>query len=95
MRLHRLQPTLADLENIGNYLTRNSSSAAERVTARIVGVAENVIDSPGIGRSGRVLGARELVVSGTPYIVVYRVRGQAVELLGVLHSAQRWPEHFD
>jgi toxin ParE1/3/4 len=95
MRLHWLQPALADLESIGNYLTLKSPSAAERITARIVGAAENLIDGPGIGRPGRVLGTRELVVSGTPYIVVYRVRGQWVELLGVIHGAQQWPEHFD
>jgi len=40
---------------------------------------------------GRVAGTRELVVVGTPYIVVYRIEPAAVVILRVLHGAQRWP----
>jgi toxin ParE1/3/4 len=49
---------------------------------------------PAIGRPGRVAGTRELVVSGTPYIVPYRVRGERVQIITVLHSAQRWPDRL-
>jgi toxin ParE1/3/4 len=34
---------------------------------------------------------RELVVIGTPYIVVWCVERSAVVILRVLHGAQRWP----
>ncbi|MDQ3530091.1 MAG: type II toxin-antitoxin system RelE/ParE family toxin [Actinomycetota bacterium] len=46
---------------------------------------------PAMARPGRVAGTRELVVVGTPYIVVYRVEASAVVILRVLHGAQRWP----
>ncbi|MGH2602938.1 MAG: type II toxin-antitoxin system RelE/ParE family toxin [Dehalococcoidia bacterium] len=46
---------------------------------------------PAMARPGRVAGTRELVVMGTPYIVVYRVEPSAVVILRVLHGAQRWP----
>jgi toxin ParE1/3/4 len=46
-----------------------------------------------IGRQGRVGGTRELVVQGTPYIVVYRVHDD-VEILAVVHGARKWPESF-
>jgi toxin ParE1/3/4 len=46
---------------------------------------------PAVGRPGRVTGTRELVVTGTPYIVVYRVEAAAVVVLRVLHGAQPWP----
>ena len=48
-------------------------------------------DYPVMARSGRVAGTRELVVVGTPYIVVYRIEPAAVVILRVLHGAQRWP----
>jgi toxin ParE1/3/4 len=48
-------------------------------------------DYPAIARAGRVPGTRELVVVGTPYIVVYRIEPSAVVILRVLHSAQLWP----
>jgi toxin ParE1/3/4 len=33
----------------------------------------------------------ELVVVGTPYVVVYRVERSVVLVLRILHGAQRWP----
>jgi len=95
MRLRWLQSALVDLEAIGDALGRQNPSAAEQVTARIVHVAENLADLPGMGRPGRVVGTRELIVSGTPYIVAYRMRGETVELLGVIHAARQRPERFD
>lgn len=44
-----------------------------------------------MGRAGRVAGTRELVVADTPYIIPYRVRGDAVEILRVFHAARKWP----
>ncbi len=35
---------------------------------------------------------RKLVVGNTPYIIAYRVRGDEVQILCVLHAKQRWPE---
>jgi toxin ParE1/3/4 len=46
---------------------------------------------PESGRAGRVAGTRELVVSGTPFIVIYRVKPSAVVIIRVLHAARRWP----
>ncbi len=46
----------------------------------------------GLGRAGRVEGTRELVVPDTPYLVPYRVRGHAVEILRVFHGARKWPK---
>jgi toxin ParE1/3/4 len=45
---------------------------------------------PNLGRLGRVLGTRELVVARTPYIVAYRIEEAAVVVLRVLHGAQQW-----
>ena len=44
-----------------------------------------------MGRPGRVLGTRELVIPDTPYIIPYRVRGDRLELIAVFHGRQKWP----
>ena len=49
---------------------------------------------PSIGRAGRVLGTRELVVGDPPYIIAYRVRDQDLEILRVLHTSRAWPEEL-
>ncbi|MBK5275844.1 MAG: type II toxin-antitoxin system RelE/ParE family toxin [Desulfuromonadales bacterium] len=47
---------------------------------------------PKMGRTGRVKGTRELVISRTPFIAVYRIEGQRIEILRFLHGAQKWPK---
>lgn len=46
---------------------------------------------PKMGRVGRVRGTRELVISRTPFIAVYRIEGTRIEILRFLHGAQQWP----
>jgi len=46
-------------------------------------------------RLGRVADTRELVASSTPFIVVYRIVEDRIEILAVFYSARRWPESFD
>jgi toxin ParE1/3/4 len=50
---------------------------------------------PESGRPGRVAGTRELVIRlirRTPYVAAYRIAGDTVRILRVLHGAQQWPE---
>ncbi len=61
---------------------------------RIRAAVECLVASPAIGRPGRVAHTRELIISGTPYIVPYRVTDDVVQIITVLHSAQRWPNRF-
>ena len=46
---------------------------------------------PKRGRPGRMTDTRELIVTNLPYIIVYRARRDAVEILRILHAAQLWP----
>jgi toxin ParE1/3/4 len=46
---------------------------------------------PRMGREGRVVGTRELVIGGSPFIVVYRVKKTSIEILRLLHGARQWP----
>jgi len=44
-----------------------------------------------MGRPGRASGTRELVISGTPFILPYWVRSGEVEILRVMHASRHWP----
>ena len=57
-------------------------------------MAQFLAEHPRIGRPGRVADTRELVISGLPYILPYRVASDRVEIIRVLHSARSWPESF-
>jgi toxin ParE1/3/4 len=60
----------------------------------VLAAVETLARFPDSGRPGRVTGTRELVVTQTPFIVAYRRRGDAIEILSVLHGRQRWPDGF-
>lgn len=73
------------------HIQKDSESSAALVATRILQAIELLETQPAMGRPGRVLGTRELVVPGTPYIVPYRVRLDRLELIAVFHGKQKWP----
>jgi toxin ParE1/3/4 len=65
--------------------------AARNAVQRIQAAVDQIPEYPSMGRIGRVPLTRELIIGGTPWIVVYRVRADVVEIIRVLHAAQSWP----
>ena len=43
------------------------------------------------GRMGKVEGTRELVIPSLPYIAVYRLVRDRIEIVRIYHGAQNWP----
>jgi addiction module RelE/StbE family toxin len=82
---------LRRLDEIGAYIAADNPIAASKVVGRIATAAERLTDYPTSGRVGRLNGTRELVLADIPYIVPYRVVGDRVQIITVLHAAQRWP----
>ena len=92
MRLRWTEPAIRDLLQIADYLEKHGNhTSAHRITLSIYGKVGALAQFPEQGRSGRKSGTRELVLSGLPYLAVYRVKADAVEILRVLHGAQKWP----
>ena len=58
---------------------------------RICIAVEHLANFPQMGRSGRVPGTRELVITRTPYIAVYQITGETIRIERVLHGAQQLP----
>lgn len=78
-----------DLENIEAYISQDSPRAAIKVILDIINAVEQLRDFPALGRAGRVVGTRELVIFGKPYIVPYRIKENIVEVLRVFHASQK------
>jgi toxin ParE1/3/4 len=73
------------------FVAREHPSAAARLSMEIRLQVRQLREHPQMGRAGRVSGTRELVISRTPFIVIYRVTAWRIEILRVLHGAQQWP----
>ena len=82
---------VSDLYRVCEYIRQDNAVAAERVGAAIAASTRNLARYPEMGRCGEVPGTRELVVTGTPYFVAYRIGGNTVQILRILHGKQKWP----
>lgn len=74
-----------------DHIEKDSEENAAVVAKRILDAVELLQTQPEMGRPGRVLGTRELVVPNTPYILPYRIRHAQLELIAVFHGRQKWP----
>jgi toxin ParE1/3/4 len=85
-------PAAEDLERICQRVERDHPEAARRIARTIYDACGKLKDFPGLGRhSNRMPGHRELTIAPLPYIVVYRVRENSVEISRIFHGAQDWP----
>ncbi|RZL96482.1 MAG: type II toxin-antitoxin system RelE/ParE family toxin [Variovorax sp.] len=93
MRIEWSPLALDDRDRIFDYydIDQDNPRAAVMVDERIAQQIEVLIDHPEFGRPGRVNDTRELVISKSPYLVAYRILGDAVRILRVLHGKQLWP----
>ncbi len=82
----------ADRDAIFDYIEADSPQAAITVDNRIQAQIETLAQFSQTGRLGRVEGTRELVILRTPYIAAYRIVGDTLRILRVLHGARQWPE---
>ena len=89
MPIKWLDEAINDLINIRRFIARDKPGAARKMAEKIKIETRILLDYPGAGRSGRVEGTRELVITGTPYYVPYRVKKQSIEILRVLHGAMK------
>jgi len=90
----RVRWTLAaadDLEAISDYLARHLPAFANSTIQELYQAILTLRSIPNRGRPGREEGTRELVLPRLPYIVVYRVKENDVEILHIYHGAQHRP----
>ena len=93
MRLRWTKLADDDLNNIAAYIGQDSPAAAARVILELIDQTEATLTQhAALGRPGRVIGTRELVIGSLPYIIPYRVRDGDIEILRVLHTSRRWPD---
>jgi toxin ParE1/3/4 len=78
-----------DLTRITRRIRQDNPAAARKVAKTLYDSGMSLETMPDRGRSGRIAGTREFVLA--PFILVYRVKEDAVEILRIYHSAQDWP----
>ncbi len=92
MKIYWLEKAVIDLEEAYEFVLYDNPPAAESEINRVLQAVERLSRNPAMGKAGRIPKTRELVIAGTPYIVIYRVKGSRLEILRVFHGARQWPD---
>jgi toxin ParE1/3/4 len=88
MRIRWTTAAAADLEQIGKYLAEHYPRYRQPTLRKLYQTIGSLKDGPYRGRTGREEGTRELVFPPLPYIAVYRVQQESIEVLRIYHAAQ-------
>ena len=87
MRIRWTVPAADDLQSIKNYLQQHYPHFAEPTLRAIYQSIRLLKTLPNRGRTGHRSGTRELALTPLPYVVVYSVKADAVEILHIYHGA--------
>jgi toxin ParE1/3/4 len=88
MRIVWSRTAIANLIEIRSYIEQDKPAAARRLAERILESVERLATHPHLGRAGREPETRELIVAGTPYIIVYQIYRVRLSIVAILHAAQ-------
>jgi len=78
---------LRDLANIRSWISEDRPAAASRMAVELVAACDRLELFPERGRPGIEPGTRELTTVW-PYVIVYRIAGDNVEVLSIWHGRQ-------
>jgi addiction module RelE/StbE family toxin len=77
-----------DLDEACSYIAADNPHAATRIENRIVETVSGLLAHPRKGRARPDGKARELVVPGAPYLVIYRIGDDTIEIMRVWHTSR-------
>jgi len=91
VKVRYLRRALQHITDIHAHIATESPRAADAVVQRLITRIELLQQAPKQGRLGVRPGTREVIVSGTPYIVTYRISQDAIEIL-TIRDGRRKPD---
>lgn len=88
MRIRWTHAAAADLQHINDYLKEHHPQYRHENVRKLYADIGSLKSSPFRGRPGREEGTRELLFPPMPYVAVYRIREQYIEVLRIHHAAR-------
>jgi toxin ParE1/3/4 len=79
----------ADIDEIWEYIAESNIDAADRSIERLLEAMQKLADRPGMGRTRSELAdSRHRFWVENPYLIVYRVDTDPLQIIRVLHGAR-------
>ena len=90
MRLVWRQMARKDRLRIMDHIAQDNPEAAIMLDESFREKARRAAHNPSLYEEGRYPKTREIVVRPN-YVMIYRVSGECVEIIRILHARQKWP----
>lgn len=90
MQIRWHEDAIKDLGALRQYIAQDNPQAAQRIANTILERVKLLSEHPMLGKAGRIHTTRELVVTGTPYTIIYLPQPGLITILRVFHQAQEW-----
>lgn len=90
MKLIWSDESVVDREATFEYIAADNVSAADKLDTLFRDRADGLKRSPYLGRPGKLSATRELTVHPN-YRLIYRIDGDTIIILGVIHASRNWP----
>lgn len=94
MKVRLLAKAVDDLDKIKSFIEADSPRAALDVARCFADSFGLIGNNPEIGRPIEGQAVRLFVVPRLPYVMPYRIRRNAIEILRVFHTSQRRPARW-
>jgi toxin ParE1/3/4 len=91
MRVRWTPAAAADLQSISDYLSEHHPRYRDPTMRKLYGTIRSLKEWSLRGRPGREEGTREILFPPTPYVAVYRVKEETIEVVRIYHAAQYRP----
>jgi toxin ParE1/3/4 len=88
LKLRWTRLALADFEQAHDHIAQDDPEVARLIAQRILDATEILLEYPRIGRVGEDEDSREWHVDKTPYLLIYSIKGDVVEVWRVWHESQ-------
>ena len=88
MRLRWTPSAANDLESIYTYLSEHLPGLTQSTVRLVYDATRSLRHFPKRGRPGEEPGTLELVLPRLPYIIVYRITSDVIEIIRIFHGAQ-------
>lgn len=94
MKILLSRPAGRDLAEMKGLIAADDPRAAARVSARLQKAIDFLGQHPNAGRASEQFDFREWSVTGLPYVIPYRIRDEAIEILRVFHTSRQRPDNW-
>ena len=88
MRIRWTPPAAADMQSISDYLKEHHPQYRQPTMRKLYEGIRALKDAAYRGRLGLVEGTRELLFTPMPYVAVYSIREDTIEIWRIYHTSQ-------